>query len=171
MKKIVEVTYNAAVSTFSRVNSTVNFLISAFLLRPSNAILVLLVVGVFSLFSALTTSLNFELFGTKHTFGSDLREATILAFSLTYEALIKLIQSYEPASPIGLPLELVTEGIALILILLGKLFPLLLSVAKAIVFGIFAIGLKLIIEILSWLYLAGLAIKAYEYFKPASSSS
>lgn len=170
MKKIADITYNVAVSTFLHVNSTVKFIISVFLLRPSNAILVLLIVGIFSLFSALTTSLNFELFGTNYTFGSDLREATILAFTFTYEALIKLIQSYEPASPIGLPLELVTEGIALILIVLGKLFPLLLNVAKAIGFGIFAVGLKLIIEIFSWLYLAGLAIKTYEYLKPTSSS-
>ena len=154
--------------TFYIVNQAVKFIVSNFILKPFNALLLCLALGVLALFFALTAGLNFNLFGTQYTFGSDLSNGVLGAVESGWTALISLVKSYEPSSILGFPLEILTETLAVLLNLLSVVIPVLIETALTIFSLLLRFGIVTVIEVVSWTYLIGFSIWIYHKFADSS---
>ena len=162
LKKILKYLTDASKIIFSYIN---NFSVLAFknlILKPVNAIIFSIIVLIFIFYQSLTNILDFTILGSEFTFGQDLTSAIAGGFSLTWNWLISLIQSFKPAGPIGIAFEIITESIAFILFILGYLVSFLMTVLSLAITYIFKLGLYNIVVILSWLYLIGLYIYLYD---------
>lgn len=177
MEKIWKNLKKISLIIFSSVNQLISLSISNFILKPFNALLLALAFGVMALFSALTAGLNFELFGKQYTFGSDLSDGVLSAVDAGWSTFISFVKSYEPASPFGFPLEIMTETFALFLSFLSFVIPILIDTVSITFSILFLFGIGNLIEFTSWLYLIGAAIWIYQKYvgsrdgikKPAES--
>jgi hypothetical protein len=153
---------------FSTVNTILKFFISNFVLRPSNSFLLIIALGVSALFVALTSILDFELFGSEFTFGSDLEAGVMLTVQAGWSGAIDLLRSYQPSTPLGFPLEILLEGLAGVLFLIGLVTPFVLTAIGFLVSLLLGFGLLILLEILACLYLVGGGIAIYQRFFSAS---
>lgn len=157
-----------SLQVFSAVNATLKFLTSNFILRPSNSFLLILAFGVSALFVALTSVLDFELFGSKFTFGSDLEAGLMLTVQAGWSGVIDLLRSYQPSTPLGFPLEVLLEGLAGVLFLIGMATPFVLTAIGFLLSLLLTFGLLILLEVLACLYLVGGGIAIYQRFFSAS---
>ncbi|GEM_PF-3372653 len=164
MEKIKQNFKKISLTIFLSVNHFIKIIISNFILKPFNALLMALAFGVMALFSALTAGLNFELFGKEYNFGSDLSDGVLGAVDSGWSAFITFVKSYEPSSPLGFPLEILTEIFALFLSLLGFIVPIFIDTVSITFATLFLFGIGNLIEFISWLYLIGASIWIYQKF-------
>ena len=170
IKKVFHHIRSFSLLAFISTNRAVKFTVATFLLRPANAVLLLLTMSVVLLFNSLTTALDFTLFGTEYTFGSGLRTTIGGAADASWRGLADLIGSYEPSTPLGFPLEILTELLAGLMLILGIVVPFVFNLLITAISLLFHFGAEILIETLSWFYLAGLSLWLYErFFQPANN--
>ena len=153
-----------SLQVFSVVNAALRFVTSNFVLKPSNSFLLLLAFGVSALFFALTSVLDFELFGSKFTFGSDLETGLMMTIEAGWSGIIALLRSYHPSSPLGYPLEIILESLAGLLFLIGKATPFALNAVGSLFSLLLIFGVLSLLELTAWLYVVGAGITVYQRF-------
>ena len=141
---------------FSKINSFFYFICQNLLLNFSNFLIVILTLVIIVFYRSIVEILNFELFGSQFTFGDSLNNLVSMGFESVWNLMISLVRSFSPSGPIGLAFEILTETVALILVLIGYIIYFLIIAINFIWYAITQFGLYNIVVILSWSYLIGL---------------
>ena len=141
---------------FSKINSFFYFICQSLLLNFSNFLIVILTLVIIVFYRSIVEILNFELFGSQFTFGDSLNNLVSMGFESVWNLMISLVRSFSPSGPIGLAFEILTETVALILVLIGYIIYFLIIALNFIWYAITQFGLYNIVVILSWSYLIGL---------------
>ena len=146
---------DASTFTFENINSFCYWLFKSLILNYSNFLIALVFLLIFVFYQGLISVLNFEAFGKEFTIGTDLNDLIVSGFEKLWNYMISFIQSYTPSSAIGLAFELITEGIAFCLFLLGHLISFLIVAIKYLWKLIITLGIYNILVVISWLYVIG----------------
>jgi len=150
---------------FQKINQFFYFLYINLVANFSNFLIGIGFLVILVFYQAIIEILNFELFGTKFTFGDSLNELFALGFEATWNLLISVIRSFSPNGFLGLAFELITETIALILIVLGYVVVALIYILKFSWYLMTQFGLYNILVILSWAYVIGFYRYVYYFIK------
>lgn len=150
---------------FQKINQFFYFLYINLVANFSNFLIGIGFLVILVFYQAIIEILNFELFGTKFTFGDSLNELFALGFEATWNLLISVIRSFSPNGFLGLAFELITETIALILIVLGYVVVALIYILKFFWYLMTQFGLYNILVILSWAYVIGFYRYVYYFIK------
>ena len=146
---------------FSKVNTFFYYIGLNLFFNFSNFLIVILTLIIIVFYRSIIEVLNFELFGSQFTFGDSLNNLVSMGFESIWNLMISLVRSFSPSGPIGLAFEILTETIALILVLIGYIIYFLIITINFIWYAITQFGLYNIVVILSWSYLIGLFRFAY----------
>ena len=146
---------------FSKINAFFYYIGQNLFFNFSNFLIVILTLIIIVFYRSIIEVLNFELFGSQFTFGDSLNNLVSMGFESIWNLMISLVRSFSPSGPIGLAFEILTETIALILVLIGYIIYFLIITINFIWYGITQFGLYNIVVILSWSYLIGLFRFAY----------
>ncbi len=146
---------------FSKINTFFYYIGQNLFFNFSNFLIVVLTLVIIVFYRSIIEVLNFELFGSQFTFGDSLNNLVSMGFESIWNLMISLVRSFSPSGPIGLAFEILTETIALVLVLIGYIIYFLIITINFIWYGITQFGLYNIVVILSWSYLIGLFRFAY----------
>tara|TARA_Y100001933_G_scaffold232598_1_gene251301 strand:+ start:89 stop:688 length:600 start_codon:yes stop_codon:yes gene_type:complete len=146
---------------FSKINTFFYYIGQNLFFNFSNFLIVILTLIIIVFYRSIIEVLNFELFGSQFTFGDSLNNLVSMGFESIWNLMISLVRSFSPSGPIGLAFEILTETIALILVLIGYIIYFLIITINFIWYAITQFGLYNIVVILSWSYLIGLFRFAY----------
>jgi len=146
---------------FSKINTFFYYIGQNLFFNFSNFLIVILTLIIIVFYRSIIEVLNFELFGSQFTFGDSLNNLVSMGFESIWNLMITLVRSFSPSGPIGLAFEILTETIALVLVLIGYIIYFLIITINFIWYGITQFGLYNIVVILSWSYLIGLFRFAY----------
>lgn len=148
---------------FVKINIFFIYIGKSLFFNFSNFLIVILTLIIIVFYRAIIEVLNFELFGSQFTFGDSLNNLVSLGFEATWNLMISLVRSFSPNGPIGLAFEIITETVALILVLIGYIIYFSIYILNFFWYLLTKFGLYNIIVILSWSYLIGLY--RFAYFK------
>ena len=157
---------NFSDTVFIKINQFCYYLYSVYILNLSNFLIGIILLASLVFYQAIIEILNFEVFGTKFTFGDSLNNLFSLGFEATWNLLITSIRSFSPGGILGLAFEIITETIAFVLWIIGYLVVLLIFILKFSWYLMTQLGLYNILVILSWSYLTGLYRYIYYLIKP-----
>jgi hypothetical protein len=153
---------NFSDTVFIKINQFCYYLYSVYILNLSNFLIGIILLASLVFYQAIIEILNFEVFGTKFTFGDSLNNLFSLGFEATWNLLISIVRSFSPNGFLGLAFEVITETIALVMWVIGYLVVFLIFLLKSSWYLITQFGLYNILVILSWSYLIG--FYRYLYF-------
>ena len=160
---------DASTFTFEKINSFCYWLFKSLILNYANFAIGLVILLIFVFYQGLVSVLNFEAFGKEFTIGTDLNNLIVSGFEKFWNFMITFVKSYSPSSFIGFAFELITEGIAICLFVLGHLISFSIVAIKYLWKIIITFGIYNIAVVISWLYVIGfykfLFIKASPYFQ------
>tara|TARA_B100001564_G_C20523813_1_gene616462 strand:+ start:92 stop:910 length:819 start_codon:yes stop_codon:yes gene_type:complete len=142
---------NAGEVVFKNLNKMVVFVVTKLLFKPLSWILA----GIGLVYSTLIKVLDVEIFGREFTLGSDLNDAVLSSIEQGYDKFISFIESYEPTSIAGTPIEILTETVAAGLKAIGVAMPIMIKSLAWIGDWLLTLGLGTTAIIISWLYLIG----------------
>ena len=156
---------NFSDTVFIKINQFCYYLYSVYILNLSNFLIGIILLASLVFYQAIIEILNFEVFGTKFTFGDSLNNLFSLGFEATWNLLISIVRSFSPNGFLGLAFEVITETIALVMWVIGYLVVFLIFLLKSSWYLITQFGLYNILVILSWSYLIGFYRYLYFFIK------
>ena len=165
LKLILNKFLNFSDYVFLKINQFFYYLYRVYILNLSNFLIGIILLVSLVFYQAIIEILNFEVFGTKFTFGDNLNNLFSLGFEATWNLLISIVRSFSPNGFLGLAFEVITETIALVMWVTGYLVVFLIFLLKSSWYIITQFGLYNILVILSWSYLIGFYRYSYSFIK------